>query len=49
MTPYTKRRAQGYYNPTGETTKSTTTDNLAGLGAPQKAKPKPKAKAKKKK
>jgi hypothetical protein len=47
MTPYTKRRAMGFYNPTGETTKSTTTDNLAGLGAPQKAKPKPKAKKKK--
>lgn len=38
----------GHYNPTGEITKSTTTDNLAGLGAPQAVKAKPNPKAKKK-
>jgi len=47
MTPYRERREQGYYDPKGEGTKSTTTDNLSGLGAPQQAKPKTKAKAKK--
>jgi hypothetical protein len=40
MTPYRERRAKGQYNPKGEKTQSTTTDNLAGLGAPQQAKPK---------
>ncbi len=35
MTPYRERRAQGLYNEKGEVPESTTTDNLAGLGAPQ--------------
>jgi hypothetical protein len=48
MTPYRERREAGHYSPTGVATKSTTTDNLAGLGAPQKAAPKPKSSAKKK-
>lgn len=45
MTPYRERRDKGYY---GKGTKSTTTDNLAGLGAPQQVKAKPKKGAKKK-
>jgi hypothetical protein len=48
MTPYRERREAGIYSPTGVTTKSTTTDNLAGLGAPQKVEQKPNPKAKKK-
>jgi hypothetical protein len=48
MTPYRERREKGYYDPKGEGTKSTTTENLAGLGAPQQAKPKAKATTKKK-
>lgn len=44
MTPYRERREKGYYSLTGEPTKSTTTANLRGLGAPQQAKPKRKAK-----
>jgi hypothetical protein len=35
MTPYRERREAGEYDPKGEGTKSTTTDNLSGLGAPQ--------------
>lgn len=35
MTPYTERRAKGYYNTKGEKPASTTTNNLAGLGTPQ--------------
>jgi hypothetical protein len=46
VTPYRERREQGYYNPEGETPKSTTTENLAGLGAPQKVEAKPSAKKK---
>jgi hypothetical protein len=50
MTPYRERRGKGYYDPEGEGTKSTTTDDLSGLGAPQKVeqttKPKAKPKAK---
>jgi len=46
VTPYRERREKGYYSPTGEPTASTTTENLAGLGAAQQAKteetPKPK-------
>jgi hypothetical protein len=44
MTPYRERREQGYYNPKGETPKSTMTANLAGLGAPQTVKAKVKTK-----
>jgi hypothetical protein len=47
MTPYRERRGKGFYDPKGEGTKSTTTDNLAGLGAPQPAKAKSKTAAKK--
>jgi len=46
VTPYRERREQGYYNPKGEKPQSTTTENLSGLGAPQKAEPKTKAKKK---
>jgi hypothetical protein len=48
MTPYRERREEGFYSPTGEKPKSTTTDSLSGLGAPQKVEQKPKATAKKK-
>jgi hypothetical protein len=46
MTPYRERREKGYYNPSGEAPKSTTTENLSGLGAPQKVEQKAKAKKK---
>jgi hypothetical protein len=46
MTPYRERREAGFYNPTGEKPKATTTENLSGLGAPQKVEQKPKVKAK---
>jgi hypothetical protein len=51
MTPYRERREAGEYDPKGEGTKSTTTENLSGLGAPQQVEKKPsgnKASAKKK-
>jgi hypothetical protein len=47
MTPYRERREKGLYDPKGEGTKSTTTANLAGLGAPQQAEPKKPAARKK--
>ena len=47
MTPYRERREQGLYNEKGEAPKSTTTDNLAGLGAPQQVKTKPDTRKKK--
>jgi len=47
MTPYRERREKGHYNPKGEKPQSTTTDNLAGLGAPQLAEPKKKSAKKK--
>jgi hypothetical protein len=37
MTPYRERREQGLCDPKGKGTQSTTTENLAGLGTPQKA------------
>ena len=40
MTPYRERREKGFYSPTGEPPQSTTTDHLAGLGAPQRVKDK---------
>ena len=35
MTPYRERREAGHYSPDGEPTASTTTADLAGLGAAQ--------------
>ena len=45
MTPYTERRHAGHYNEKGDKPESTTTDKLAGIGAPQAEKPQTKKKA----
>jgi hypothetical protein len=46
VTPYRERREQGLYDPKGKGTASTTSENLAGLGASQQTKPQKAAKKK---
>jgi hypothetical protein len=47
VTPYRERREKGLYDPKGKGTQSTTTENLAGLGASQQTKQQQRAAKKK--